>query len=121
MKKMIGIASMTLAVLTGVAQAKNLDTNVGAAITVGATQIATTSSAIVAQPIEGLYSSSVAVALTHNITGGGGQNITGGGGQNITGGGGHNIAGGGGHNITGGGGQNITGGGGHNITGGGGQ
>jgi hypothetical protein len=124
MKKVYVIAaSLTLCMIGGIAGAKNLDGAVDNAVAIGFAQTnSAAQSVVIAQSIEGQYSSTIAVSLVaggdHNITGGSGHNITGGSGHNITGGSGHNITGGSGHNITGGSGHNITGGSGHNITGG---
>jgi hypothetical protein len=113
MKKYYGIAaSLTLCMIGGVAGAKNLDVAADNTIAIGAAQL---QSVVIAQPIEGQYSSNVAVSVvasgSRNITGNG-RNITGNG-RNITGNG-RNITGNG-RNITGNG-RNITGNG-RNITG----
>ena len=121
MKKFVGIAAaLGLCMISGMAVAKNSNATVDNALVIGSSQ---TGSVVIAQSIEGQYSSAVPLSVNaggvvHNITGGTGHNITGGTGHNITGGTGHNITGGTGHNITGGTGHNITGGTGHNITGG---
>ena len=123
MKKVIGIAAAaTLCVVSGMAVAKNPDATVNEVFATGSVQGASTvSSPVIAQRIEGQYSSTLAVGVGHGITGGVGQGITGGVGQGITGGVGQGITGGVGQGITGGVGQGITGGVGHGITGGVGQ